>query len=356
MDKVELLLKELTEAAGAPGYEAPVREVIRQYLQPLGALSQDKIGSLICHQTGAAPSPRVMLSAHMDEIAFMVKYISPDGFIRFHLLGGWFDQVLLAQRVVIKTRKGDVTGVIGVKPPHLLSLEEAGKVIHSKDMYVDIGATSQAEVEEAGVRIGDPILPRADFVPLASGKTYLAKAFDNRVGVAVMITALQTLVNQAHPNSIYAAATVMEEVGNCGAATCAEAIDPDVAIVLECDLAGDVPGVTPEEYPTRLGQGPTIFFYDGMLIPNLKLRDLLVDTAGEIGVPLQISGAHPADNDGSYIHLHRTGVPTVVLGVAARHIHSHSAILHRKDFDRAVSLLVAVLLRLDETRVAGLTI
>jgi endoglucanase len=205
------------------------------------------------------------------------------------------------------------------------------------------------------VRIGDPILPRTDFVPLATGKTYLAKAFDDHVEVAVMITALQTLAGQAHPNSIYAAATVMEKVGNRGAATSVEAIDPDVAIVLEGDLAGDVPDMAPDEYPTRLGHGPTIFFYDGMLIPNLKLRDLLVDTSSEIGVPLQISGARSADNDGSYIHLHRTGVPTVVLGVAARHIHSHSSILHRQDFDQAVNLLVAVLMRLDEGRVRDLT-
>ena len=148
MDSTFELLKELTETNGVPGYEAPIRAVVRKYMESLGDLSQDKIGSVICKKTGAAPAPKVMLAGHMDEIGFMTKQITKEGFIKFIPLGGWFDQVLLGQRVIIQTSKGEVIGVIGAKPPHLLPAEERSKVVTKKDMYIDIGATNQEEVED----------------------------------------------------------------------------------------------------------------------------------------------------------------------------------------------------------------
>ncbi len=355
MDSTVQLLKELTEAYGAPGYETPIRAVVRKYVDSLGDISQDKIGSVICKKTGAGDSPRVMLAGHMDEIGFMVKQISSEGFIKFIPLGGWFDQVLLGQRVVIQTKKGEVVGIIGAKPPHLLPADERSKVVMKKDMYIDIGATSQQEVEEAGVSVGDPILPRADFVPLATGKTYLSKAFDDRVGVALVISALQALQTIQHPNTVYGVATVMEEVGLRGATTSVRAVDPDVAIVLESDIAGEVPGIKPEESAVKLGKGPTILIYESRLIPNLKLRELLVETASANNIPIQLSYIEGGSTDGASIHLHSTGVPTAVMAVAARHIHSHGSIIHREDYDNAVKLLVALIQRLDAATVAGLT-
>ena len=355
MDKIAQLLAALTEAHGVPGFEEPVRALIREYLEPLGVLSQDKLGSVICRKEGSVPAPKVMLAAHMDEVGFMVKQITKEGFIRFLPLGGWFDQVLLGHRVIIKTVKGDVVGVIGAKPPHLLPPDERNKVVQKKDMYIDIGATSKEEVEEAGVRIGDPIVPRADFVVLANGQSYLSKAFDDRVGVALMIQALEALQQESHPNTIYAVATVQEEVGVRGASTGVWAVDPDVAIVLESDIAGDVPGVDAAQAPAHLGKGPSLLIYDRSMIPNRALRDLFLETAEEIGVSLQVSFVEGGATDGAVIHRHRTGVPTVVLSIPSRHIHSHSAIIHRNDFDQAVQLLVAVLRRLDADTVAALT-
>jgi len=355
MDSTLLLLKELTEEAGVPGYESPIRAVVRKYLEPLGELSQDKIGSVICRQNGAAESPRVMLAGHMDEIGFMVKFITDEGFLKFLQLGGWFDQVLLGQRVVIKSRGGDVVGVIGARPIHLLSADERLKVVKKNDMYIDIGASSKAEVEAAGVRVGDPVVPRADFVPLAGGKTYLSKAFDDRVGTALMISVLTELKKQPAPGSVFGVATVMEEVGPRGATTSVRAVNPDIAIVLESDIAGDVPGIKPEESAVRLGKGPTMFIYDARMIPNLKLRDLVQDVAAELNIPLQLSYIEGGATDGSSIHLNGTGVPTVVIGVAARHIHSHSSIMHRDDYDHAVRLVTALVQRLDAATVASLT-
>ncbi len=347
MDNTTRLLKDLTEAHGVPGYEAPVRAITRSLMEGLGELSQDQLGSVICRKMGSANSPRIMLAGHMDESGFMVKLITAEGYIKFIPLGGWFDQVLLGQRVVIKTRQGDVVGVIGVKPPHMLSADERKRVVERKEMYIDIGATSLDEVEAAGVRAGDPIVPRADFIEMSNGKSYLSKAFDDRVGVALMISALQELQGQPHPNVIFAAATVMEEVGLRGATTSVDAINPDVAIVLESDIAGDVPGVSKDESQVRLGKGPSVLMYDARMIPNLKLRDLVMDTAKEAGISVQTSVIEGGATDGAAIHLHRTGVPTVVVAVPARHIHSHSSIIHRDDYDQAVQLIVALLKRMD---------
>lgn len=355
MDATVQLLKDLTEAHGVPGYESPVREVVRGYFEPLGEISKDGIGSLICRKDGSASTPRVMIAGHMDEIGFMVKQITKEGFIKFLPLGGWFDQVLLGQRVIIKTRRGDVVGVIGVKPPHMLSAAEKAKVVEKKDMYIDIGAVSLEEVEAAGVRPGDPVVPRADFVELTSGKTYLSKAFDDRVGVALVISTLEALKNVGHANSVFGVASVMEEVGLRGASTSVEVVNPDVAIVLEADIAGDVPGVSPDESSVKLGKGPSILLYDARMIPNLKLRNLVMDTAQELGIPLQTSTIEGGATDGGIIHLHKTGVPTIVLAVPARHIHSHSSILHRDDYDAAVKLLTALMPRLDAATVAGFT-
>jgi endoglucanase len=356
MDSIENLLKDLTEAHGVPGYETPIRAVVRKYLLPLGELSQDKLGSVICEQKGTSNSPRVMLAGHMDEIGFMVKQITKEGFIKFLNLGGWFDQVLLGQRVLVKTRNGDVLGVIGAKPPHLLTPEDRAKVVTRKDMYIDVGATSEDEVKELGIQIGDPVIPRADFVTLANGKTYMSKGFDDRIGVALIVSALKELKDKPHPNTIFGAATVMEEVGLRGATTSVEAVQPDVAIILESDIAGDVPGIKPEESAIKLGGGPTVLVYDARMIPNLKLRDLVLDVAREIGVTVQLSSIEGGATDGGVIHLFKTGVPTVVIAVPARHIHSDSSIIHRKDYDDAVKLLVALISRLDQKQVEDFTV
>jgi endoglucanase len=204
--------------------------------------------------------------------------------------------------------------------------------------------------------VGDPVVPRADFQILAGGKTYLSKAFDDRVGVALMVSVLQTLKDRQHPNTIYATATVMEEVGIRGATTSVEAVCPDVAIILESDIAGDVPGIKPEESSIQLGGGPTVVVYDARMIPNLKLRDLALESGRAAGVNVQLSSIEGGATDGGVIHLYKTGVPTVVVCVPARHIHSHSSIIHRKDYDEAVKLLVELITRLDKKQVEELTV
>jgi len=355
MDKIELLLKELTESDGVAGYEAETSRVIKKYFEPLGEILEDKLGSLICRKKSLAQEPKVILVGHMDEIGFMVKFITKEGFVRFTPLGGWWDQVLLGHRVRIRTNKGSMLGVIGAKPPHLLSEEDRKKVSEKKEMYIDIGATSQQEIEDAGVRVGDPIIPVSEFAILPNTKAYMAKAFDDRVGCALVITVLQRLMEKEHANAVFGVATVQEELGARGATTSVEVINPDVAIILETDIAGDVPGIKPEESAIRLGAGPTLLAYDARMIPNLKLRDMVIDIAKKLNVPLQMSTVEGGATDGGPIHLHRIGVPTVVLGVPTRHIHSHNAVLRRDDFDHTAALVTALVQGLDKEAVAGLT-
>jgi len=346
MDSTEHLLKELTEAHGVPGYETPIRAVVRKYMKPLGELSQDKIGSVICKQKGKSDQPRVMLAGHMDEIGFMVRQITQEGFIKFLPLGGWFDQVLLGQRVLIKTVQGDVTGVIGAKPPHLLSAEDRSKVVVRKDMYIDIGATADSDVREAGVRVGDPVVPKADFEILATGKAYLSKAFDDRIGVALMISVLQILKERPHPNTVYAAATVMEEVGLRGARVAAWAEKPDAAVVLECTGANEVPTARDTSPSTRLGMGPAITLRDTSFIADPRLVELFRTAAREKSIPHQYKQPNIGGTDAGSIHRVRDGVPSLTVAVPARYIHSPCAILDLGDFENTATLAREALQRL----------
>ena len=349
------LLRELTEAPGIPGYEREIREIIRRYLQDVTTIEQDRLGSIVCRKDGESETPRIMLAGHMDEIGFVVKLITDEGFVKFSPLGGWWGHVMLAQRVVIRTRKGDVTGLIGSKPPHILEDEERKKVQQPKDMYIDVGATSLDEVKELGIRPGDPIVPICPFTVLGTGKTYMAKAFDDRAGCALFIDVIKNLVGEKHPNAVYGVGTVQEEVGLRGARTSSWVVEPDVGLTMEVGIAGDVPGVKKEEAQEKLGSGPVIVIRDGSMIPNLRLRDLFVDTAEELQIPYQFDLLERGGTDSGSIHLHRRGVPNLVIGVPTRHIHSHAGILHRDDYDRAVQLITAVVRKLDADTVAGLT-
>ena len=354
MDETLMLLKDLTDAPGVSGYEEPVRRVMRRYLEPLGEVTTDNLGSIIGRKVGQSGGPKIVLAGHLDEIGFMVTRITDDGYLKFQTLGGWWEQVMLAQRVEVLTRAGVVPGVIGSKPPHILSVEARKKVFEKKDMFVDVGAGSRAEAEAYGIRPGDPVVPVCPFTVMRNEKLLMAKAWDNRFGCAVAIEVLRRLQGQAHPNEVYAVGNVQEEVGLRGATTTTHTIAPDIGFALDVGIAGDMPGVGLDEAQGRLGGGPVILLYDNSMIAHAGLRDLVLDTARAENMPIQFDLIPAGGTDGGKIHVFGAGVPTLVVGVPVRYIHTHASIMHRDDFDSAVRLMTAVVQRLDEETVRQL--
>ena len=350
------LLEQLSNAAGTPGREEEVRAVIRRELDGLVEFSHDKLGSLICRRAGGSAAPRVMLAGHMDEIGFIVRYLTGDGFIKFHPLGGWWVHTLLAQPVTIKTAGGDVPGIVGAKPVHHLKEGARKNVQDIEEMFIDVGAHDKQEAREKfGILPGDHIVPRTGFLTLRNPRLVCGKAFDDRVGVALFVEALRSLAVQEHPNTIYGVGTVQEEVGMRGAGTVVSLVQPDVAIVLEGAPADDFPGANGDEAQGVLGRGPQIRLFDPSMITNRKLAQFVLQTADGCRLPYQVAVRVSGGTDAKPIHLHGAGVPTIVLGVPVRYAHSHAGIISLDDYEHTRQLLLALLKRLDGKTVAQFT-
>jgi len=352
------VLEELTNSFGPAGYEKEVLSKVRSYIQAYAdEIVSDKLGSLAFVKKGFSDRPRVLLAGHVDEVGFVVSGVNDQGFLTFAPLGGWFDQVLLSTRVIVRTQKGDLNGVIAAKPPHLIPPEEANKVITKDSMFIDIGASSADDAKNMGVRIGDPVVPCSYFTLMKSGDVAMGKAFDDRVGAAIAMEVIRKLRVEgiSHPNTVYGSATVMEEVGLRGATTIASLVDPDVAIVLEVDIAGDVPGIPAGQAQTKIGKGPSIVTMDASMIPNQNLKNLAIKIAEENNIPYQLSLVARGGTDAGRIHIHKVGCPSLVIGVPTRHIHSAASIMSLSDVRNAVRLVLEMVKKLDAETVRKLT-
>jgi putative aminopeptidase FrvX len=348
MDETLTMLKDLTDAKGIPGNEREVREVMKKYIAPFAdEVTTDGLGSLIAKKTGAAGGPKIMVAGHLDEVGFMITQIDDKGFLRFQTVGGWWSQVMLAQRVTIVTKKGDVLGVIGSKPPHILSPEARKKPVEIKDMFIDVGAGSREEAMDWGIRPGDMVVPYFEFTVMNNEKMLLAKAWDNRIGCAIAIDVLKHLQGVDHPNEVYGVGTIQEEVGLRGARTSASAINPDIGFGVDVGIAGDTPGISEKEAMSKMGKGPQIILYDASLVSHKGLRDFVTDLADELNIPYQFDAIPGGGTDAGAIHMTHNGVPSLAITIATRYIHSHAAMLHRDDYENAVKLIVEVIKRLD---------
>lgn len=352
----------LCNASGPTGFEAEPIRLAREYVK--GACDDvlsDKLGSVIFRKKGPKNGPVVLLPGHADEIGFIVSGIHKSGFLNFNPLGGWPDQVLLAQRVRVMTRGGQVPGVVASKPPHLMSSDERTKLVKKEKMFIDVGASNEDEAREMGIRVGDAIVPESRFALIEKtvykdgkkqkGKASIAmgKAFDNRAGLYVATEVLRRLSAEkiAHPNTVLAAATVQEEVGLRGAGTAGYKVEPDVCIAVDVDIAGDVPGIEPHEAPGKMGGGVTICTYDRSMIPNQKLKDLAIDTAEAEKIPYALTSMAGGGQDAGAVQRQREGCPALYLGVPTRHIHSHVGLLDLADLEHTVDLAIAMIKRLD---------
>ncbi|MBF0706302.1 M42 family metallopeptidase [Alkalihalobacillus hwajinpoensis] len=348
LDETLQMLKELTDANGVPGNEREPREVMKKHIESLSdEIMYDNLGSLIAVKKGKAEGPKIMVAGHLDEIGFMVTRIDDKGFLYFQTVGGWWEQVMLAQRVNVMTRNGNIMGVIGSKPPHILPPEQRKKSVDKKDMFIDIGASSREEAMEWGVKPGDSVVPVCEFTVMNNEKMLMAKAWDNRIGCAIAIEVLRKLKGEEHPNTVYGVGTVQEEVGLRGATTATNMIKPDIGIAVDVGIAGDTPGVSDKDAQSKMGKGPQIIMYDASMVGHKGLRDFVTDTADENNIPYQFDSIAGGGTDSGKIHLTANGVPALSITIATRYIHTHAAILHRDDFENAVNLIVEVIKKLD---------
>jgi len=354
MNKQLEWLKRYSEACGVSGFEGPIKALLIERMAEKAKVSYDKLGSVVFTAEGPKGTPKLMLASHMDEIGFMVKHITKEGFLRFVCLGGWWEQVMLSQRVTVHGKKGNLVGVIGSKPPHILTPEERTKVVKKSDMYIDIGARDEAEARALGVEEGCAVTPFAEFAQMGDGKTLLGKAWDNRIGCAVMADVMENIAMETHPNTVFGVATVQEEVGLRGAQTSVNMLKPDVAFVIDTCVAGGTPGVLDEIAPAKIGKGIAITLYDAGMIPNTALRDFALQVAKEINIPTQFSVSEGGATDGGRIHLHDAGVLTLAFSIPTRYIHSHQSVIHMDDYLGAVSLITAMVYKLDSKKYAEL--
>jgi endoglucanase len=343
------LLKRLTEAQGPSGYEAEVRGIVRDIFAPhADEIREDALGNLIAVKRGDGPEPRpsIMLAGHMDEIALMATKID-EGFLSLAQVGGFDHRVLLGQEVVVHGRR-DLPGVIVSVPPHFTDPSERGKPVPLDKLYVDVGLPPE-RVKEL-VRAGDLITVQRRYTQLGDGRA-AAKSMDDRAAVAAIAICLKELARVRHGWDVYAVATAQEEVGVRGAMTSAYGLAPTVGIAIDVTF-GQQPGVSEAE-SIKLGAGPGITFG-----PNIhpKVFEGLVATAKAMELPYQIEpDPGPTGTDARAIQISREGIPTGLLGIPLRYMHTSVETVSLKDVERTGRLLAGFIGRLDAAFLDALT-
>jgi endoglucanase len=341
------LFKNLTEMQGAPGNEQLVRAFMRKELEKYSdEVIQDNLGGVFGVKNGEGP--KVMVAGHMDEVGFMVTQITKNGMIRFQTLGGWWNQVLLAQRVQVMTDNGPVIGVIGSIPPHNLTPEQRKKPMEVKNMLIDIGADDKEDAEKIGIKPGQQIVPLTPFTPMANEKKILAKAWDNRYGCGLSIELLKELQNENVPNQLYSGATVQEEVGLRGAQVAANMIKPDIFYALDASPANDAQG--DEKEFGHIGKGALLRIFDRTMITHRGMREFVLDTAESNNIPYQFFISQ-GGTDAGKVHISNDGVPSAVIGICSRYIHTSASIIHVDDYAAAKELLVKLVQQTDQNMV-----
>ena len=332
------LFEEICQTPGAPGHEDRIREVVVRELQPLvDDLTVDNMGNVIAHRKGSGKK-KLMLAAHMDEISFMVRHVDENGFIRFHTLGGFDPKTLTAQRVWVHTRSGDLLGVMGTKPVHLMNEEEKKAGLRLDSFFIDLGLP-RAEVARR-VQIGDPVTRQREFVKV--GKSVNSKSLDDRVGVFVMIEAVRKA--RRHGCDLYAVASVQEEVGLRGALAASGSVKPDIGVALDVTLANDLPDAKPQDAVSALGGGAAIKVLDGSVIAHRKLVDYMVKTAKAKKIPYQLEVLPAGGTDTAAMQRSGEGAIAGCISIPCRYVHSVIEMCHEKDVQATIDLL-AVLIR-----------
>ncbi len=342
----------LSNVAGTSGREENVKKIMKKELKEyVDEMTEDNIGSLVALKKGEENGPKIMLASHMDEVGFVVNKIDDNGYLFFSPVGGWWDQVLLAQKVKVINSKGEeFIGVIGSKPPHILPKEQRNKIVEIKDMFIDLGAKDKKEIEKHNIAVGDMIVPDSIAMDMLNEDYVLGKAWDNRIGCLILIEVMQKLKDVNHKCNVFAVATVQEEIGLKGAKTSSNLVNPDIAIALDTGIAGDMPGVTKQEADAKLGDGPQYTIMDAGMIIHSGLKNFIQETAKEKNIPLQAEILLGGATDAGGINVSGVGVPATCISLATRYLHAHNSIISKKDFDLAVELIVELIKKLDNKK------
>jgi len=342
MSKTPRLLDKLLRAPGPSGYEAPAAAAWRD-AAAFATISADGIGSSVARVGDA--SPLLAVVGHIDEIGLVIRHIDEKGLLWFAPIGGWDPQILVGQRVEVQGANGPVLGVVGRKPLHLLDAEARKKVVELKSLHIDVGASDRDEAE-ALVRVGDPVVIAAE--PLAlNGERLVSRSMDNRLGAYVALEALRRCHESGSLKGSFAAiAAVQEEIGLFGARTSAFKVQPDLALVVDVTHATDAPGVDEKELGSHaLGSGPVI--YRGATL-SPKVSELLIEVAKEAGIEHTVGATgNSTSTDADGVQFARSGIPTGLVSIPLRYMHSPVEMVDLADVEATVALIVAFAERVD---------
>jgi endoglucanase len=337
-----VLLKELTSINGVSGDEDQVREyIIGKVKDYADKITTDAMGNLIVYKKGRSGKRKIMLSAHMDEVGFMVTGYGEGGVLKFRPIGGVDDRILPGQRVLVGPDK--ICGVIASKAIHLQDKEERSRNTKLKSLYIDIGAEKKEEAEKL-VQLGDSIYYDSDYVEFCEGQIK-AKALDDRVGCAVMIEAIKG----DYEFDLYLTFTVQEEIGTRGSEVAAFTVEPDLAFVMEGTTCSDVPDVKDEDQSTHIGEGAALTFLDRTSYPDKKLVSYLFDLAKEKNIKVQYKQTASGGNDAGKIQRSTKGVKVTSISVPCRYIHSPVSVMSMDDFNSVKALVLAALESFNDT-------
>ena len=345
------MIEKLSNAFGPSGFEDDVLEVARSYTSELGSIEEDCMRNLyIYRKENTGNKPVLMLDAHSDEVGFMVHSIKPNGTLRFVTIGGWNKNALPSSKVLVRNASGDyIPGIIAAKPVHFMSAaEKAGGNIEISSLIIDVGAISYEDaVKNFRIRIGEPIVPATTFAYDEKRDVMFGKAFDCRIGCAVLIEALRRLSGKELPCDVVGVLSSQEEVGERGAMVSVKHVKPDVAIVLEGCPADDT-FTEPYAIQTALKKGPMIRFMDTSIICSPRFQRFALDFAEGKGLLIQASVREGGGNDGAVINTALDGVPVIVAGVPVRYIHSMNCMTSYTDFEATVTFVVELIQALSE--------
>ena len=343
------LIKKMTELQGTSGFEHRVRKELRKEITPyVDEIKQDGLGGIFgIRKSKTEDAPRIMVAAHMDEVGFMIANITKEGLFRVVPLGGWNPYVVSAQRFTLQTAKGDYPCVSSSVPPHLLrGTNGKGGAPDVADILFDAGFDSKEEAESYGVRPGDAIVPFAETVKMANGKKILSKAWDNRYGTTVVIELLKELAGEELPNTLIAGANVQEEVGLRGTKGAVHMLKPDLFFAVDCSAADDLTGDKTKF--GHLGEGFLLRLQDPGMITLKGMREFLLDTAETHNIPYQYF-ISKGGTDAGAAQVMNNGVPSAVIGVCARYIHTHQTVFHMDDYAAAKEMLTHIVRTLDRS-------